>query len=518
MKTLILTLLTSILTMKSAFAKGIDEKIDALVAPASDAVSNFVFYPININGVEMPIIIIWLLLGAIIFTIVTKGIGIWGFKHAIDIVSGKHKNEGEDEGENEGEVSSFQALATALSGTVGLGNIAGVAIAITLGGPGAVFWMIFGAIFGMASKFMEATLGVKYRRINPDGSVSGGPMYYLSHGLTRMKKRKLGQFLAVMFSWMCIAEAFGGGNMFQINMATAQVIEITGGENSFFAHNAWVFGLIIAIIIATIIIGGIKSIAKVTEKIVPFMCLLYVFAALVVIVMNFAEIPKVTALIIEQAFNPVAIKGGIIGTIIIGLRRSVQSNEAGVGSAPIAYAAVQTKEPVSQGFVSLLEPFIDTIVLCSLTAFVIIITGFHQAHNGLGGAELTSKAFESVIPFFPYVLAVAIILFALSTLISWSYYGQKAWTYLFGEGVKRTRLYQFIFCSFIVIGSSMNMQSVVDFTDAMMFAMAVPNIIGIYMLTPQVLNDLKIYCQKYKVGIFKPAVELAEEVPAIDID
>lgn len=482
--------------------KDLDKKIDAIVAPASDAVSNFVFYPISISGVEVPVIIIWLLLGSIIFTIVTRGISVWGFKHAIDVILGKYSNK-KDEDKDDGEVSSFQALATALSGTIGLGNIAGVAVAITIGGPGAVFWMIIGAFFGMTSKFMEATLGVKYRRINADGSISGGPMHYISHGLTRMKLRWLGQPLAVLFSWMCIAEAFGGGNMFQINMATSQIIEITGGENSFFYHNSWVFGLIIAVIIAFIIIGGIKSIARVAEKIVPLMCIIYVISGIIVILVHFTQIPQVMGIIFHEAFNPRAVEGGIIGCIIWGMRRSVQSNEAGVGSAPIAYAAVKTHEPVSQGFVSLLEPFIDTIIVCSITAFVIIVTGTYHNTEGIAGAELTSRAFESVLPFFPYVLAVVITMFALSTIISWSYYGLKAWNFLFGEGKKRTRTFQLIFCAFIVIGSSMNMMSVIHFTDAMLFGMAVPNLIAIYLLTPQVLRDVKDYCQRYNVGIFK---------------
>ncbi len=500
---LLINTLIMFLISGKAFAEGIDKKINNLIAPASDAVSGVVFYPITINGVDTPLIIIWLLAGAVVFTLITRGIGVWGFRHALDIIFGKKKELEQDDSRDEGEVSSFQALATALSGTVGLGNIAGVAVAITMGGPGAIFWMIIGSIFGMATKFMEATLGVKYRKLNPDGSVSGGPMYYISHGLTKMKLRWLGQPLAVIFAWMCIASALGGGNMFQVKMATSQIIEITGGESSFFYANSWVLGLVIAVIIATIIIGGIKSIARVTEKIVPFMCLLYLISGVVVIFYNFTEIPNVIGLVLNEAFNPKAVEGGVIGSIIWGLRRSVQSNEAGVGSAPIAYAAVKTHEPVSQGFVSLLEPFIDTVILCSITAFVILVTGSHASTDGLVGVELTSRAFESVIPFFPYVLAMAITLFALSTLLSWSYYGQKAWNYLFGEGDKRTRIYQVIFCTFIVIGSSMNIASIIDFTDAMMLAMAVPNIIGIYMLAPRVLQDMKEYCITHNIGIFK---------------
>lgn len=485
-----------------AYFHGVDKKIDELVAPILGKITDIVFYPLVINGVEVPIIIVMLLLSAILFTLYTRGVSVWGFKHAIDIVIGKHKYLKDDEGD-EGEVSSFQALTTALSGTIGLGNIAGVAIAITMGGPGAVFWMIIGAFFGMTAKFMEATLGVKYRRFNPDGSVSGGPMHYISHGLTRMKLRWLGQPLAILFSWMCIAQALSGGNMFQINMATAQIVEITGRENSFFYHNSWVIGLIMAIVIATIIIGGIKSIAKVAEKIVPLMCLIYVGSGLIVVFAHFTNIPEVFRIIFNEAFNPRAVEGGIIGCIIWGLRRSVQSNEAGVGSAPIAYAAVKTKEPVSQGFVSLLEPFIDTVIVCSITAFVIIVTGAYTNTDGLAGAELTSKAFASVMPFFPKVLAGVIIMFALSTIISWSYYGLKSWNFLFGEGRKRTRAFQIIFCLFIIIGSSVNMVSVIDITDATMFGMAVPNLIAIFLLAPQVLNDLKDYCKRYNVGIFK---------------
>lgn len=502
-----------------AMFHGLDKQIDEFVAPTLDKISDFIFYPLIINGVEVPVIIVWLLLASVVFTVITRGISLWGFKHALDIITGKYDKK-YDHNKESGEVSSFQALATALSGTIGLGNIAGVAVAITMGGPGAVLWMMVGAFFGMTSKFMEATLGVKYRRINPDGSVSGGPMHYISHGLTRMKLRWLGQPLAIMFSWMCIAEAFGGGNMFQINMATAQIIEITKDYTPFFANNSWVVGLVMAIVIAMIIIGGIKSIASVASKVVPLMCVIYLASGLFVIAVHFTQIPEVIGIIFNEAFNPKAVEGGIIGCIIWGMKRSIQSNEAGVGSAPIAYAAVKTKEPISQGFVSLLEPFIDTVLVCSITAFVIIVTGAYHNADGLAGAELTSAAFKTVIPFFPYVLALVIIMFALSTLISWSYYGLKCWNFLFGEGLKRTRTFQVIFCIFIVIGSSMNMESVIYFTDAMLFAMAVPNLIAIYLMAPQVLRDLKSYCERYNIGIYRvvmpETVEVEEEEPIIE--
>ena len=483
---------------QNAFAIGVNECVDKYFAPFSDAFSNLVFTPIVIGNISVPVIILFLILSSIFFTLYLRLIGIWGFKHSLKQLFGKYHKEHDND--RDGEVSSMGAFATALSGTVGLGNIAGVAIAISIGGPGAMFWMAFGAICGMASKFLECTLAVKYRRFNPDGSVSGGPMFYIAHGLTRKGLRWLGQPLALIFALMCVPGALGGGNMLQINQATQQVINITGGQDSFFANHAWVFGLIVAIIVGLIIVGGIKSIANVTSKIVPIMCGIYLVAAIAIIMVHFNSIPSAIATIFREAFFPQSVTGGIIGTIIIGFRRSVQSNEAGSGSAPIAYAAVKTKEPVSQGFVSLMEPFLDTVVICSVTAFVIIITGeYLNYREGITGVQLTSAAFAGTFPFFPYVLAVVIILFAISTIISWAYYGQKAWSYLFGEGFKRTKVYQIMFCVFIVIGSSMNLQSVIDFTDSTMLAMAAPNLIAIFILLPEIKQDLIDYCKRYKM-------------------
>ena len=482
---------------QSAQAKPVDQIIDATIAPVSDVFSKIVFYPVNICGADIPVTILWILLGGIFFSVYFKGIAFWGFKHALSLLTKKpSKDLGED---GTGEVSSLQALATALSGTIGLGSIAGVAIAISIGGPGAIFWIVVGATFGMSLKFVEASLAVKYRRFNNDGTVSGGPMHYIAHGLTRKGLRWLGQPLAMIFAFLLIPGALGGGNMLQINQATQQMISITGGEKSIFFANAWLFGLIVAVIVALIIIGGIKSIAKVTEKIVPFMCFLYVFIGVIVILFNITSIPATIATIVREAFFPQAVSGGIAGTIIIGLRRSVQSNEAGTGSAPIAYATVKTKEPISQGFVSLLEPFI-TACLCTLTALTIVITGsYKNFHEGISGIQLTSSAFESVISWSPYVLAIVIILFALSTIISWAYYGQKGWTYMFGEGKKRVILYQILFCAFIVAGSSINLKSIIDFTDAGMLAMSVPNMIAMYILMRDIKADLKMYCKEHTV-------------------
>ncbi|MCD8023952.1 MAG: alanine:cation symporter family protein [Candidatus Gastranaerophilales bacterium] len=485
---------------QTARAASIDEDIDKYFAPFSDAFSRVVFFSISFGEAKIPLLILLLIIASIFCTIYLKGVGIWGFKHSIKQIFGKKASFNEPNSGKDGEVSSLGALATALSGTVGLGNIAGVAIAISVGGAGAMFWMCLGALFGMALKFCEVTLALKYRRFNADGSVSGGPMFYIAHGLTRRGLRWLGQPLALFFALMCVPGALGGGCMMQINQATQQMINITGGENGFFGVHSWVFGLIVAITVGLVIVGGIKAIANVTSKVVPVMCGLYIISALLIILINFQHIPHCIYTIIHEAFFPNAVAGGVIGTIIMGMRRSIQSNEAGSGSAPIAYAAVKTKEPVSQGFVSLIEPFFDTVLVCSMTALVIIITGQYLNYtDGMTGVQMTSAAFASVFSFFPYILAIVIILFAISTIISWAYYGQKAWGYLFGEGFKRTKAYQFMFCAFIVIGSSMNLNSVVDFTDATMLAMALPNLIAIFIMINEIKNDVILYCKKHGV-------------------
>lgn len=495
-----MTLFCLLLSVDSAFAFNVGDCVDKYLAPVSDTFSNIVFYPIKIGDATIPISILWILIAGIIMTFLLKGIAFWGFKHASQLLIKKPVKDSKIAGL--GEVSSLQALATALSGTVGIGSIAGVAIAISIGGPGAAFWMFIGAFLGMSLKFIEASLALKYRRFNEDGSVSGGPMYYISHGLTRKKLRWLGQPLAVFFAALLIPGALGGGNMLQVNQATAQVINITGGEQSFFAQYPWVVGIFVAFIVGFVIVGGIKSIANVTSKIVPFMCVLYVGLALFIILINFTQIPSAILLVLKQAFVPDAVYGGVAGTIIIGLRRSVQSNEAGTGSAPIAYATVKTKEPISQGFISLLEPFI-TACLCSLSGAAIILTGAYKNYQtGISGVELTSDAFKEVFSWSPYILAAVIILFALSTIISWAYYGQKGWTYLFGENKKGIKFYQVMFCIIIVAGSSMNLTSIVNFTDAGLLAMAIPNIIAMYILFPDLKKDIRSYCKKHNFGKF----------------
>ena len=497
----IIFLLSSILITNSAFAqesKNLGDRINDFFVPIVDVIAMFIFWdPIAAIGFDIgtsiPIVVVWLVFGALFFTLKMNFINVRAFNHAIDLVRGKF-----DDPNDEGEVSHFQALATALSATVGLGNIAGVAVAITVGGPGATFWMIIAGLLGMSSKFVECTLGVKYRVVNKNGEVSGGPMYYLKHGLAKYGYGNIGKVLAVLFAILCIGGSFGGGNMFQANQAYAQL----SGQFPILSGNGPMFGFLLAILVGTVIIGGIKSIARVTEKIVPFMAVLYVAAALVILVVNFSEIGNAFALIFKGAFAPSAAFGGFIGVIIQGFRRAAFSNEAGVGSASIAHSATKTNEPVSEGIVSLLEPFIDTVVICTMTALVIIVTGMSGV-QGVEGAQLTSQAFESVISWFPYVLVIAIFLFAFSTMISWSYYGLKSWTYLFGSSKKSELIYKFIFLIFIVIGSSVKLGAVLDFSDMMILAMAFPNILGLLILSSEVKLDLKIYLDKVKNGVFK---------------
>ncbi|MCB7480946.1 amino acid carrier protein [Christiangramia sediminis] len=439
---------------------------------------------------SIPFIVVWLVLGALFFTIRLGFINIRGFKHALELAKGKY-----DDPNAPGQVTHFQALATAVSGTVGLGNIAGVAVAISLGGAGATMWMILAGLLGMSSKFVECTLGVKYRFINSEGRVFGGPMNYLRYGLEKRNKRGLGKFLAAFFAILAIGASFGGGNMFQAN----QSFSILAGEFPMLVGNGFWFGIVVAVLVGIVIIGGISSIAKVTGKIVPIMAAVYVLGALIVIGVNIENIGPAFTAIWDGAFSPSALKGGIIGVLIVGFQRAAFSNEAGVGSAAIAHSAAKTNHPPSEGFVALLEPFIDTVVVCTLTALVLIFTGMHEV-EGVGGVELTSTAFGSVISWFPYVLATAVFLFAFSTMISWSYYGMRAWTYLFGKSKKNEIIYKSLFLIFVVVGASVSLGAVLDFSDMMILAMSFPNIIGLYFMIGEVSNDLKEYSHRLKAG------------------
>jgi len=494
-----ITTLVALFASFSVFAEtGIDERINIAIKPFADAVAGFVFYSFPVAGVQIPFVLVWLIVAATVFTFYFKFINLRAFKHGFQLVRGDYHDP-----EAAGEVTHFQALATALSGTVGLGNIAGVAVAVSLGGPGATFWMILAGFLGMSSKFTECTLGVKYRDELPDGTVSGGPMYYLTKGLAEKGPvfAKLGKLLAVLFAIFCVGGSFGGGNMFQANQSFAQLVNVTGGDASWLADKGWLFGLIVAALVGLVIMGGIKGIARVTSKIVPFMAVIYVTAGLAIIFMNYPQIPAAFAAIFNGAFTADGISGGVIGVLFQGFKRAAFSNEAGVGSAAIAHSAVQTKRPVTEGFVALYEPFVDTVVVCTITALVIVITGtWDPSVDPSAGVQLTSKAFASTFSWFPWVLTVAVVLFAFSTMISWSYYGLKSFTFLFGENRFTDTTYKLLFLFFVVLGSSMQLGSVIDFSDAMIFAMAFPNLLGCYFLLPVVKKELDEYWADLKSG------------------
>ena len=487
--------------------KGLDQKIDEAFAPISDFFSYYVFYPIA----GYPFVILLLIGSAAFFTLYFGFPNIKYFFTAINVVRGKYDEvEKDDSSSEDGEVSHFQALATAVSGTVGNGNIAGVALAIALGGPGATFWMVVCGLIGMSSKFVECTLGVQYRDVGEDGTIYGGPMYYLTKGLKEKGFETLGKVAAVFFAIFCIGGSFGGGNAAQSNQATIVLKQLLGLEST---SAGAIIGLVLAILVGIIIIGGIKRIASVTEKVVPFMALLYLIACLYILLINFSLIDDAISLIIREAFNPTAVGvGGFIGVLMVGFKRAAFSNEAGVGSASIAHSAVKTKYAASEGLVALLEPFIDTVVICTMTALVIIIFNFggyfEYGGDGLGtvmidgmpfeGAGITSQAFAEYIPFSDIFLTIAVVLFAVSTMISWSYYGLQSWKYLFGRGQIADITYKLIFCVFVVIGSAASMSSIWDFSDAMIFAMVFPNMIGLFFLFPVVKKELEKYLKAIK--------------------
>ena len=502
---LFLSLLSSI--NLSAQEKGLDQRIDEAFQPISDFFSKYVFYPIG----DYPFVIYLLVGSALFFTIYFGFPNLKYFWTAINVVRGKYdKLEKKDNDSKDGEVSHFQALATAVSGTVGNGNIAGVALAIALGGPGATFWMIVCGLLGMSTKFVECTLGVYYRDVDEDGVVYGGPMYYISKGLKSKGFKTLGTIAASLFAIFCIGGSFGGGNAAQSNQATIVIKNLFGYESTFAGA---MIGIVLATLVGVIIIGGIKRIASVTEKVVPFMALLYILACIYILTINFSFIDDAIALIIREAFNPTAVGvGGIIGVLMVGFQRAAFSNEAGAGSASIAHSAVKTKYAASEGLVALLEPFIDTVVICTMTALVIITfnsTGaFVYGGDGMGGvmidgvmyegAGITQKAFAQYIPGSDIFLTIAVVLFAVSTMISWSYYGLQSWKFLFGRGRVADLTYKVLFLMFVVIGAAASMNSIWAFSDAMIFAMVFPNMIGLYFLFPIVKEQLKKYLEAIK--------------------
>jgi len=524
----VLTLLLPLSTFaQEATKKGLDERVNDAFMPFAVWWEGFVLTSIPVGQYNVPIVLILLVFGATFFTIYFKFPNILKFPLAINVVRGKYEevemyglekvelhmtDDGDipdtirDESE-EGEVSHFQALATAVSGTVGLGNIAGVAVAIALGGPGATFWMIVCGLIGMSTKFVECTLGVKYRDVDDNGVVHGGPMYYLSRGLEKKGLKSLGKILAVVFAILCVGASFGGGNAFQSNQAAVQLSTMFNLEGGAVGV---VIGIVLAVLVGIVIIGGIKKIASVTEKIVPFMAVIYVIASLIIIFANIKYIGDAVSMIFAGAFTPEAGLGGILGVIIVGFQRAAFSNEAGAGSASIAHSAVKTKYAASEGLVALMEPFIDTVVICTMTALVIIFFNMdagafdygnavgstvliNESGTYIGGVDLTSMAYDSVIPGFRYVLTIAIVLFAFSTMISWSYYGLQSWKYLFGRGKTADIAYKILFLLFVVIGAAATLDAVIKFSDAMILALVFPNMVGLLILFPRVKDELKRY-------------------------
>jgi alanine or glycine:cation symporter, AGCS family len=476
-----------------AHASSIDTQINQLLEPLTQFLSAFIFYSVPVGDANLPLIVCWLIFGAFFFTFYLGFINLRGFSHAVSIVRGALRND-----KHEGEISHFQALTAAVSGTVGVGNMAGVAITVSLGGPGAIFWLIVAGLVGMTTKFVECALGVKYRTINPDGTVSGGPMYYLRDGLAEKGQARLGRYLGGFFAVSIVIGCLGAGNMFQSNQAYVQLLEVSGGSNSPLVGYGWLVGLFMAFLVGLIIVGGIKSIANITVRMVPFMVLLYMALAGLVLLMNITAIPAAFGLIFANAFSMEGVSGGFIGIMILGFQRAAFSNEAGLGSASIAHAAVQTDEPLSEGFVGLLEPFIDTVVICTLTGLVLVITLPTEVlmGSGMSGIELTSSAFQDNLSWAPLPIAFIAFIFAFSTMLAWAYYGTKGWTYLVGEGKNKERAFGLVFCIFIVIGASIKLDTVLEFADAMIFIMAIPNLIGLYVLAPDLKKDLDVYFNK----------------------
>jgi AGCS family alanine or glycine:cation symporter len=456
----------------------VDETLNAWLAPVADWLGAVVFYSLPVGEAQLPLIMVWLIMGGIVCTLAFRFVNLRGFRHSARVIRGDFSSH-----DHPGEATPFQALSTAVSGTVGLGSIGGVAVAVTLGGPGAAFWMMVAGFLGMSTKFAEVTLAVKYRVARADGTVSGGAMYYVPVALQRVGLPRLGTFLAGFF---CVAAVGGSLTIFQVQQSYAQLRAVTGFEQ------AWAYGLIVAVWIGIVLFGGVRRIVKWTDKLSPFMCLLYVTACLVVLAANYANLPGALATIFREAFAPHAVTGGVVGALIQGFRRASFANEAGIGSAPMAHAVVRTREPMSQGFAALMEPFLDTIVICLLTALVVVVSGVYQT-SASEGIALTSDAFATVVPWFPLVLAVVAILFALSTVLSWGYYGEQAWTWLFG-GARASRVgYRLLLCAVLCVAPTLDIGQVVNIVDSLNFCMAIPNLIAVYLLLPELRADLANY-------------------------
>lgn len=481
----------------------LDAAIDSLLSPIADKVSGLIFSYVTIGGVKVEFLIALLISAALYFTFRTGFIGLWGFKHSIKLITNNyvHNNPNGYQRKKKGELSSFQALSATISASAGIGNVAGSAAAVSIGGPGVIFWMIIAGLFSMALKFSEVLLGVKFRQTNPDGTVSGGPMYYIPIAFKGNKfTEKIGGCLSKTYAICCIFAMIGGWNLFQINAMTAQYTEVTGGNSSIFADNGWILGLIVAVITWFTIIGGIKAIGKFTSKVTPVMCSLYVISAFLVCLVNINHLPETVALIIKEAFSPRAMTGGAFACLLWGFRRAMFANESGLGTAPIAFSAVNTNKPVAQAFISMLQPFVDTVIVGVATAFVIVVSKAYLTVDGIAGIELTSKAFATICPAFPIALTIMASCFVLSTMLCGSYYGLKAWGFLFGESKFKTRIFQVIYCLCIIAGSAMNFQSIINLSDAVTLFLAVPNLIAVFALSGVVIKELKRYCERYEIG------------------
>lgn len=477
----------------------IDNRAEDYVVNPMSKVLFFDFGTEKLLGVKIPFVVLWLLCGGVFLTIKMGFINFRGFKHGLDLVMGKY-----DDPKNAGEVSHFQALASALSGTVGLGNIAGVAAAIGLGGPGATFWMVLCGLLGMTSKFAECSLAVMYRRVGKDGTVLGGPMVYLKDGLAKMGLGQFGGILAMVFAVLCVGGSFGGGNSYQV---VQSLNTLKADPNlKFLESYPWIYGLLMVAAVGIVILGGIKSIGRTAEKIVPVMCLAYLLMAFVVIGLNFSRVPLAIQQIFEGAFTPGGMAGGFLGVMVIGVKRAVFSNEAGAGSAAIAHSAAKTDRPMSEGFVALLEPFIDTVVVCTITALMIVVTGIHAspdvqalASDG-NGAKITLMAVtqRAELDWFRYLLYFAVVLFAYSTCISWSYYGERCFVFLFGP--RSSLLYKLLFLTFTFLGSIVSADKIMEFSDMLILSMSVPNLIGVFLMSGVIKRALDQYLADLKSG------------------
>jgi AGCS family alanine or glycine:cation symporter len=481
----------------------LDAVIDSALAPIADRISGFIFSYFMIGDIKVEFLVLLLITAALFFTFRTGFIGFWGFKHAVKLITNnyKHKNTTGYQRKKKGELSSFQALSATISASAGIGNVAGSAAAVSIGGPGVIFWMIIAGLFSMALKFSEVLLGVKFRQTNLDGTVSGGPMYYIPVAFRTFGNygEKIGISLSKIYAVCCIFAMIGGWNLFQINAMTAQFTEVTGGDSSIFANNGWILGTIVAVITWFTIIGGIKAIGKFTSKVTPVMCSLYVTSAFLVCLVNLHNLPETVQLIVSEAFSPRAMTGGAFACLLWGFRRAMFANESGLGTAPIAFSAVNTNKPVAQAFISMLQPFVDTVIVGVATAFVIVVSKAYLTVDGIAGIELTSKAFATICPAYPVLLTVMASCFVLSTMLCGSYYGQKAWCFLFGESINKIRIFQVLYCLCIIAGSAMNFQSIINLSDAVTLFLAVPNLMAVFILSGVVIKELKRYSEKYNV-------------------